>query len=43
MIKDGKKVYIYEVDSWASFGTPLEIQIYYYWSDYFYKIKNGIY
>ena len=43
MIKDGKKVYIYEVDSWASFGTPLELQIYYYWSDYFYKIKNGIY
>ncbi len=43
MIKDGKKVYIYEVDSWASFGTPLELQIYYYWSDYFFNRKNEIY
>jgi bifunctional N-acetylglucosamine-1-phosphate-uridyltransferase/glucosamine-1-phosphate-acetyltransferase GlmU-like protein len=42
MIKKGKKVFIFEIDSWASFGTPLELQIYYYWSDYFYKIQNEI-
>ena len=43
MIKKGKKVFIYEINSWASFGTPLELQIYYYWSDYFHNLKNATY
>lgn len=35
LISEGLKVRIFEVDQWASFGNPTELDLYLYWQDYF--------
>lgn len=40
LIKKGKKIVIFDVDSWISFGDPFELKIYEYWKDYFEQSTN---
>jgi hypothetical protein len=35
MIQQKFNVYAYEVDNWTSFGDPFELELYYYWSEFF--------
>ena len=35
MIQQNFNVHTYEVDNWTSFGDPFELELYYYWSEYF--------
>jgi NDP-sugar pyrophosphorylase family protein len=37
MINAGKKIVIFDVKQWISFGDPFELDVYYYWEDYFYS------
>ena len=39
LIKKGKNVLNFEIDKWISLGDPFELNMYYYWKDYFYD-KN---
>ena len=40
LIGKGKKIKIFEIEKWISFGDPFELEIYNYWEDYFY-MKDG--
>jgi|TARA_B110000967_G_scaffold120878_1_gene123496 NDP-sugar pyrophosphorylase family protein len=35
LIDNGLKVYCFEVKKWISFGDPVELDLYYFWEDYF--------
>ena len=35
LIQKRLKVCIFEVDQWISFGDPIELELYYFWEDYF--------
>ena len=35
LIDQGFKVITFEVDQWISFGDPTELNLYYFWEDYF--------
>ena len=35
LINLGKKIVIFDVLSWVSFGDPFELDVYDYWKDYF--------
>jgi len=35
LIEKKLKVCIFEVDQWISFGDPVELELYYFWEDYF--------
>ena len=35
LIEKGMKVYVFEVNKWISFGDPVELELYYFWEDYF--------
>ena len=35
MINDGKRVAVFSVEKWISFGDPFELDIYFYWADFF--------
>jgi len=37
LIKAGKKVKVFEVEQWVSVGDPFELDIYFWWEDFFYK------
>lgn len=37
LIKDKYKVLFFEIDKWISFGDPLELNLYYFWQDYFHN------
>jgi NDP-sugar pyrophosphorylase family protein len=37
LISIGKKIKIFEVEKWISFGDPFELNVYYYWEDLFFK------
>lgn len=37
MIRDGKTVSVFEVDKFICWGTPEDLEEYYFWSDYFEK------
>ena len=37
LIKLGKKIKIFEIDKWISFGDPFELEIYYYWEGFFFN------
>lgn len=39
LIEDGKKVVIFDITQWVSFGDPFELKVFEYWDDYFYKKK----
>lgn len=36
LIRQGKKIKVFEIEKWISFGDPFELEIYNYWEDYFY-------
>ncbi len=40
LIGKGKKIKVFEIEKWISFGDPFELEIYNYWEDYFY-MKDG--
>jgi NDP-sugar pyrophosphorylase family protein len=43
LIKEGKKIVIFDIDQWISLGDPFELEVYYYWEEHFYnkyKISN---
>jgi NDP-sugar pyrophosphorylase family protein len=35
LIEKGDKIVIFDVDQWISFGDPFELNVYYYWDEYF--------
>ncbi len=35
LIDKGLSVKFFEVDQWVSFGDPIELNLYYFWEDYF--------
>lgn len=35
LIEKGMKVHIFEVSKWISFGDPIELELYYFWEDFF--------
>ena len=37
LINQKYKVLFFEIDKWISFGDPLELNLYYFWQDYFHK------
>lgn len=37
LIKKGKKIIIFDIDQWVSLGDPFELDIYYYWDDFFHN------
>ena len=37
LIKKGKTIKVFEVDKWISFGDPFELEVYYYWEEFFYN------
>lgn len=43
LLAEGKRIIIFDIIQWISFGDPFELDIYYYWEDYFYsKVKNNL-
>lgn len=40
LINIGKKIKIFEIDKWISFGDPFELDVYYYWEDLFFNINK---
>jgi bifunctional N-acetylglucosamine-1-phosphate-uridyltransferase/glucosamine-1-phosphate-acetyltransferase GlmU-like protein len=39
LIEKNYNIVSFEVDSWVSFGDPFELELYYYWEDYFNEKK----
>tara|TARA_B100001059_G_C17838465_1_gene590071 strand:+ start:3887 stop:5452 length:1566 start_codon:yes stop_codon:yes gene_type:complete len=37
LINMGKKIKIFEIDKWISFGDPFELNVYYYWEELFFE------
>lgn len=37
MIKAGKKVVIFDIDQWISYGDPFELELFFYWEEFFNK------
>ncbi len=37
LISIGRKIKVFEVDKWVSFGDPFELDIFYYWEEFFYN------
>ncbi len=37
MIKEGKKIKVFEIDQWVSLGDPFEVDLYYFWEDFFHN------
>ena len=35
LIKEGKNVVLFDVDQWISFSDPFELDVYYFWDDFF--------
>ena len=42
MVRDGKRVCLFEVEKFICWGTPQDLQEYCFWSDYFLKNANQI-
>lgn len=42
LIEQGKKLVIFDVDQWISYGDPFELQLYFYWENFFrqYCVKD---
>jgi len=40
LIQKGKKIKIFEINKWVSFGNPFELEVHNYWEDYFFQTKN---
>ena len=42
MLAEGKRIVIFDIEQWISFGDPLELDVYYYWEEFFYaRTKNN--
>jgi hypothetical protein len=41
-LQRGKKIVIFEIEQWISFGDPFELQVFYYWQEFFTKQKRGL-
>ena len=41
LIKNNKKVVIFDIDQWVSLGDPFELNIYNYWEEYFNDSKSN--
>lgn len=41
LLEQNKRVVTFDVDQWISFGDPFELEIYYYWTEYFYELHNS--
>lgn len=39
MIEEGKKVVIFDIEQWISYGDPFELDIFFYWEEFFEKRK----
>jgi NDP-sugar pyrophosphorylase family protein len=35
LLAEGKKIVIFDIEQWISFGDPFELDIYYYWEEFF--------
>ncbi len=42
LLKEGKKIVIFDIDQWVSFGDPFELDIYYYWDNFFYDFNKKL-
>ncbi len=40
LIQKGKKIVIFDVTQWVSYGDPFELKIFEYWEDYFYHLQK---
>ncbi|MBU0630352.1 MAG: NTP transferase domain-containing protein [Candidatus Margulisbacteria bacterium] len=40
LIEDGKKVVVFEVERFISFGTPFELKLFQYWEEYFDRLED---
>ena len=40
LLKNNKKIRVFEIDQWISFGDPFELDIYFYWESYFHRERN---
>lgn len=40
MINEGRKIVIFDINKWISFGDPFELEVYYYWKEYFHSSSN---
>lgn len=36
LLEKGRRIVIFDIEQWISFGDPFELDIYYYWEEYFY-------
>ncbi|MCK5214137.1 MAG: hypothetical protein KAR05_02135 [Candidatus Omnitrophica bacterium] len=43
LIEEGKHVVAFEIDQFISFGTPVELQLFQYWEDYFDQLEDHPY
>ncbi len=41
LLEQKKKIVIFDIEQWISFGDPFELQIFYYWQDFFEKKARG--
>jgi dTDP-glucose pyrophosphorylase len=41
MLNEGKRIVIFDVEQWVSFGDPFELDLYYYWESFF-QARNNI-
>lgn len=41
LLEKGKKIVIFDIEQWISFGDPFELQVFYYWQDFFAKKNRG--
>jgi len=37
MLALGRRIVIFDIEQWISFGDPFELDIYHYWEDFFYR------
>ena len=40
LLKEGRRIVIFDIEQWISFGDPFELDIFYYWEEYFYGKKS---
>lgn len=36
LLEKGKRIVIFDIEQWISFGDPFELDVYFYWEEYFY-------
>ena len=41
IVEKGKKVVIFDIEQWISYGDPFELDIFFYWEEFFKKQRYG--